>query len=183
MRQSMTAFAAAQGAGCGFAWSWELRSVNGKGLELRLRLPDWIEGLEAALRKRIGQSVSRGSVQLSLRVQADDGAATASVDAAHLATVLDALHQIETSAQNRGLTLAPTSAAEILSQRGVLTHEMPQAEVAPPTFVLFVNDKRLIGKDYLRYLENRIREELPFSEVPIRFVLRDKRESPVEETT
>ncbi|MEZ6019281.1 MAG: ribosome biogenesis GTPase Der [Planctomycetota bacterium] len=48
-----------------------------------------------------------------------------------------------------------------------------QAEVSPPTFVLFVNDKRLIGKDYLRYLQNRIREELPFAEVPVRIVLRD----------
>lgn len=48
-----------------------------------------------------------------------------------------------------------------------------QAEVAPPTFVLFVNDKKLIGKDYLRYLQNRIREELGFHEVPVRIVLRD----------
>jgi GTP-binding protein len=56
-----------------------------------------------------------------------------------------------------------------------------QADVAPPTFVLFVNDKRLIGKDYLRYLENRVRGELGFEEVPVRFVLRDKREVSVEE--
>ncbi|MFT7676156.1 MAG: GTP-binding protein [Planctomycetota bacterium] len=51
-----------------------------------------------------------------------------------------------------------------------------QAEVHPPTFVLFVNDKRLIGKDYLRFLTNRIRSELPFPEVPVRIVLRDGRE-------
>jgi len=56
-----------------------------------------------------------------------------------------------------------------------------QAEVSPPTFVLFVNDKRLIGKDYLRYLENRFRQELPFEEVPIRFVLRDRHEAAVED--
>ncbi len=56
-----------------------------------------------------------------------------------------------------------------------------QVGVAPPTFVLFVNDKRLIGKDYLRYLENRIREELPFGEVPVHLVLRDKTESPQTE--
>ena len=49
-----------------------------------------------------------------------------------------------------------------------------QADVHPPTFVLFVNDKRLIGKDYLRYLENRIRDAFPFPEVPVRIVLRDK---------
>jgi GTP-binding protein len=54
-----------------------------------------------------------------------------------------------------------------------------QADVRPPTFVLFVNDKRLVGKSYLRYLENRIREELPFPEVPIRIVLRDN--APPEE--
>ncbi|HED66195.1 MAG TPA: ribosome biogenesis GTPase Der [Planctomycetes bacterium] len=56
-----------------------------------------------------------------------------------------------------------------------------QAEVAPPTFVLFVNDKRLIGRDYLRYLENRVREELPFTEVPVRFVLKDKRDKDLSE--
>ena len=49
-----------------------------------------------------------------------------------------------------------------------------QTQGLPPTFVLFVNDKRLLGKDYLRYLENRLREELPFKEVPVRIVLRDK---------
>lgn len=52
-----------------------------------------------------------------------------------------------------------------------------QAEVHPPTFILFVNDKRLIGKDYLRFLTNRIRSELPFPEVPVRIVLRDGRET------
>ncbi len=64
----------------------------------------------------------------------------------------------------------------------VRVHYATQAEVAPPTFVLFVNDKRLIGKSYLRYLENRVRAELPFPEVPVRFVLRDKKEAPVEES-
>ena len=56
-----------------------------------------------------------------------------------------------------------------------------QAETSPPTIVLFVNDARLIGKDYLRYLENRLREVEAFAEVPIHLVVRDRRESPVEE--
>jgi len=55
-----------------------------------------------------------------------------------------------------------------------------QAETAPPTFVLFVNDKRLFGKTYLRYLENRLREELGFDEVPVRIILRDASMSPTE---
>ena len=53
-----------------------------------------------------------------------------------------------------------------------------QAEVLPPTFVLFVNDKKLFGKTYLRYLENRLRDELGFEEVPVRIVLKDGDPSP-----
>jgi GTP-binding protein len=56
-----------------------------------------------------------------------------------------------------------------------------QADESPPTFVLFVNDKKLIGKNYLRYLENRLREELCFPRVPIRIVLRDRSGVPTEE--
>jgi len=49
-----------------------------------------------------------------------------------------------------------------------------QVDVSPPTFVLFVNDKRHVGKDWLRYLTNRIRAELPFPEVPLRILVKDK---------
>lgn len=55
----------------------------------------------------------------------------------------------------------------------VKIHYATQADRVPPTIVVFVNDKRLIGKDYIRYLTNRFREETPFKEVPIRVVLRD----------
>ena len=48
-----------------------------------------------------------------------------------------------------------------------------QTGVAPPTIVLFVNDKKHFGKDFLRYLGNQLREELDFREVPVRLVLRD----------
>ena len=43
--ESMTGFATAKGAALGASWAWDLRSVNGKGLDLRLRVPDWIDGL------------------------------------------------------------------------------------------------------------------------------------------
>ena len=47
----------------------------------------------------------------------------------------------------------------------------------PPSFVCFCSDPGLIGKTYLRYLENRIRSTFPFPEVPIRLVLRERRQS------
>ncbi len=50
MTISMTGFASRKGQGAGHAWMWDIRSVNGKGLDLRLRVPDWIDGLELALR-------------------------------------------------------------------------------------------------------------------------------------
>ncbi|MFT7484339.1 MAG: GTP-binding protein [Candidatus Paceibacteria bacterium] len=55
-----------------------------------------------------------------------------------------------------------------------------QVEVSPPTFVLFVNDKRLFSKAYMRYLENRMREELGFDEIPVRILLRSGKDAPEE---
>jgi GTP-binding protein len=55
-----------------------------------------------------------------------------------------------------------------------------QADVAPPTFVLFVNDKKHFNKDTIRDLQNRLREELPFPEIPVRVVLRDGESRPGE---
>ncbi|MHC4597971.1 MAG: ribosome biogenesis GTPase Der, partial [Planctomycetota bacterium] len=49
-----------------------------------------------------------------------------------------------------------------------------QIGVVPPTIVLFLNDPKSLGKDYLRYLENRFRAGLPFGEVPVRLVLRQR---------
>ena len=49
-----------------------------------------------------------------------------------------------------------------------------EASTNPPTFVLFVNDPKLINFSYLRYLENRFREKVDFSGTPIKFVLKSK---------
>ena len=48
---SMTGFASASGALDEWTWAVDIRSVNGRGLDLRMRLPDWIEGLEPEVRK------------------------------------------------------------------------------------------------------------------------------------
>lgn len=47
-----------------------------------------------------------------------------------------------------------------------------QTDVAPPTFVLFVNDPKLFDSDYERYLSNQLRHKLPFSEIPLKFHFR-----------
>lgn len=120
MLYSMTSFASGKGAFEAYSWTWELRSVNGKGLDLRLRVPDWIDGLEAGIRARLGKAVSRGNVSLSLRVQSEEQTGGLSVNAAQLEDVLRAMTDVEARAMDMGLSLASANAADVLAMRGVL---------------------------------------------------------------
>ncbi|MDI4664400.1 YicC family protein [Xanthobacter autotrophicus] len=63
---SMTGFARVAGSHGPWRFGWEVRSVNGKGLDLRLRLPPGFEVLEADVRTRTGQVLTRGSVSAAL---------------------------------------------------------------------------------------------------------------------
>ena len=119
--KSMTGFASGKGDFAPFTWSWELRSVNAKGLDIRLRVPDWLDGLETALRAQLSQSVTRGNVTLSLRlVRTDDAGGQLSVNQATLDAVLAALSVVETRAAQSGTTLAPSKGTDLLALRGVL---------------------------------------------------------------
>ncbi|MEM1351036.1 MAG: YicC/YloC family endoribonuclease [Pseudomonadota bacterium] len=120
MLRSMTGFAAGTGSLPPHSWSWELRSVNGKGQDLRLRVPDWIDGLEMQLRKMLADSVVRGNVTLSLRVARDDLEQTSQINTAQLNAAFSALSVIEEQARAAGLTLRESSAIEIAALRGVL---------------------------------------------------------------
>ena len=63
---SMTGFARAEGSAAGLTWAWELRSVNGRGLDLRFRLPPGWDALEPALREAAGKALKRGNVTANL---------------------------------------------------------------------------------------------------------------------
>lgn len=84
---SMTGFGRAAGDCQGVAWLWELRSVNGRGLELRLRLPPGLDALEPALRQAAAATLSRGNVSAVLTLRRAE-AAPVQVDAAVLDRVL-----------------------------------------------------------------------------------------------
>src|SRR6056297_3053506 len=129
MRQSMTGFASQSGHGLGRSWTWELRGVNGKGLDLRLRLPDGIDGLDAEVRRRAASRLVRGNVQIGLKLTADAAEGGLRLDPAQLSAVLTAMAQIESEAMTQGLSLAPSTAAQIVGLRGILTTEA--AEVDP----------------------------------------------------
>ncbi len=91
-------------------------------------------------------------------------------------------------AEQRKLRI-PTGELNRLMREALVAHPAPnrrgkqlkfffatQAEIEPPTFVLFVNDRELVHFSYARYLENRVRAAYPFSGTPLRFEFRNRRE-------
>ena len=129
---SMTGFAAAQGTTGAHSWSCELRSVNAKGLDLRLRIPEWLEGFEPYVRGELGKALARGNVSMTLRINRnEDAGADLTINEAMLATVLSSMAKIEAAAKVAGVDLAPSTSAEILSQRGVLEQGNTADDPAP----------------------------------------------------
>ena len=134
MTVSMTGFAACKGQGAGHTWAWDMRSVNGKGLDLRLRVPDWIDGLELVLRGEMAKVLQRGNVSLSLKVSRDglsEGAEGVRVNPAALNAVLTALAVVEEAAMAQGMTLRQASAADVMAVRGVLETTAADMDTAP----------------------------------------------------
>lgn len=120
MIRSMTAFANRTGSVGSASWSWEIRGVNARGLDLRLRLPDGIDGLELVLRKALSTSLSRGNVTVNLRLTGPESEARLALDKTQLGAVLTALDEVQEQAFAMGVTLAQPTAADVLGQLGVL---------------------------------------------------------------
>jgi len=150
----MTGFASANGALVPFRWTWDIRSVNGKGLDLRLRVPDWIDGLEAALRPLITARVKRGNVTLSLRLNREDVATGPSLNPDAMAYAIDTLLRIEAEAMDRGLSLAPARATDIAMMRGVMDASVMQDDPAPLRAALLTEVPALLDAfDEMRHRE------------------------------
>lgn len=115
MIRSMTAFAASERATEWGLLTAELRAVNHRFLELGLRLPDELRAFEAQLRERVASRVSRGKLDLVIRLRAAESAAGLQLDVA----MLDALAQLnlEMTSKFPGLR---TSFTELLQYPGVL---------------------------------------------------------------
>jgi uncharacterized protein (TIGR00255 family) len=66
---SMTGFARGHGESGAYAWAWEIKSINAKGLDLRLRLPPGWDAVEAPVRSKAGEALARGTVYATLNVE------------------------------------------------------------------------------------------------------------------
>jgi uncharacterized protein (TIGR00255 family) len=112
---SMTGFARADGAEAGLTWQWEAKSVNGRALDVRCRLPVGFEGLEAAVRERAAKVFRRGNLQVSLQLAREAGAADVRLNEAVLQRVLAITDDLR-----RRLNAPPPQVELLLGLRGVL---------------------------------------------------------------
>lgn len=149
MIQSMTGFAARRGSHEGVSWMAELRGVNAKGLDIRLRVPDGIDGLEQSLRSYLGKSLGRGSVTLSMRLTKAEAGAGLSLDPAALDAALSVLAQIEERALSAGLTLAQPTAADVLGVRGVLAQSEEAAVDSAALLAAIMADVEAMLADFV----------------------------------
>ncbi|MEM6656705.1 MAG: YicC/YloC family endoribonuclease, partial [Pseudomonadota bacterium] len=131
MIRSMTGFASGTGEFGPHSWTWELRSVNGKGLDMRLRVPDWLTGLEAALRAHLSKSLSRGNVTLTMRLSRDETSSDLALNVAAMEAALTALAQTQDLATARGVTLAPSRAADLLMMKGMMEADQETDDPVP----------------------------------------------------
>lgn len=87
--KSMTGFARLDGSAAGNRFAWELRAVNGRGLDLRLRLPPGFDAVEAAVRRKTSEALSRGNVSINLTVSRETSTQTFRIDENLLSALID----------------------------------------------------------------------------------------------
>lgn len=111
---SMTGFASADGIYGNASWLWEIRSVNGKGLDVRLRLPSGYEALEQQVRTACAKMLKRGNTQISLSIK-EQSSAELVVNQAALDQVMNIASKLSENAN-----IEKASVDGILNVRGVL---------------------------------------------------------------
>lgn len=117
--QSMTGFARAAGEHEGTAIAWELRSVNGKGLEVRLRLPSGHDRLEPSVRQQVQRRFTRGNLQATLSMSTGGRLVQPVVNDAFLKDLAGLAKRLEDQ-----YGCQPATADGLLALRGVL--EVPE---------------------------------------------------------
>ena len=113
--KSMTGFARAEGSHDGAVWHWEVRSVNGRGLDVRLRLPSGAEHLEPRVREIVARHLSRGSVTINLSSERNEAGTEIRINERALAQVMVAAARIRTLTD-----AAPPRVDGLITIKGVL---------------------------------------------------------------
>ncbi|WP_316232132.1 YicC/YloC family endoribonuclease [Bradyrhizobium sp. SZCCHNR1051] len=122
---SMTGFARSHGASGPYSFEWELKSVNAKGLDIRVRLPQGWDEVEAFAKKRATEILSRGTVYANLTVKRTETGSTVRINEDVLAAVV----KMASSLAGRIDAVAP-SIDGLLSIKGVIEVAEPESDEA-----------------------------------------------------
>ncbi|MFL6690232.1 MAG: YicC/YloC family endoribonuclease [Alphaproteobacteria bacterium] len=114
----MTGFAETHGAHRSMRWRWEVKSVNGRGLDLRMRMPPGFDSIESAARMLAAARFRRGNIQAVLALEPADGARGLRVDTDALTSAVRLAKQI---AQETGLP--PARVDGLLALKGVIVQD------------------------------------------------------------
>ncbi len=120
---SMTGFARSHGASGPYTFEWELKSVNGKGFDLRLRLPPGWDDIEAPAKKRAGELLARGTVYANLNVKRTNAVAQVRINE----DVLSAVVKVASSVAGKIDAVAP-SVDGLLAIKGVIELVEPESD-------------------------------------------------------
>ncbi len=112
---SMTGFARGHGVVGSYAWAWELKSVNAKGLDVRLRLPPGWDAIEAPVRARANEALVRGTVYANLTIDRKGVGVAVKVNEPVLAAVLATLKTISSHVE-----ASPPTLDGIMALKGVI---------------------------------------------------------------
>jgi uncharacterized protein (TIGR00255 family) len=115
---SMTGFAEAPGAHGTVRWRWEVKSVNGRGLDLRLRMPPGFDSVEPAARMLAGERFKRGNIQATLTVEPQESARGLRIDMAALSSAVRIAKEITAETG-----LAPARVDGLLALKGVIVQD------------------------------------------------------------
>jgi uncharacterized protein (TIGR00255 family) len=120
---SMTGFSRVQGAQGQWRWHWEVRSVNSRGLDVRVRVPEGFEGLEQPARVLANDRFSRGGITASLTLDGDPARGSIRINVEALNQVLTAIKQLQDTVS--AIKVDPPSMDGILALRGVIDTQQP----------------------------------------------------------
>ncbi len=113
---SMTGFARDSADFADWTWSWELKSVNAKGLDIRLRTPSGFDALEPVVRARLSKLFNRGNITVGLTLKRSGADAGYKINEGHLKAMLDVAKSMQTDMPDA----APLSIDGMLALRGVI---------------------------------------------------------------
>ena len=151
---SMTGYARAQGGVPGIGFSVEIKSVNARGLDMRMRLTPGYDGLDPEIRRRVSKAVSRGSVNVTLNVEREGEEGRVVINHAALDAVLGALREV-----GGRIDAGKPTLDGILGLKGVLEqHEAPldaDAEERLHTAIYEAVDKALADLQVARQGEGK----------------------------